>query len=183
MELIIEIFKKIKFCQKTDRIGPDIPFTHWRLYFKSSMISLCKKKFNHFGENSDFRAGAYAVTCSNISIGDNVVIRPNTMIFADKFEEIIIEDNVMMGAGVHFYVNNHKFDRSDIPIINQGYYPSKKVVVKKGAWIGANSIVLSGVTIGQNSVIGAGSIVTKTIPDGVVAVGNPARIIKYLSTE
>ncbi len=182
MSLITEIYKKIKFCKQADRIGPDIPFTHWRLHYKSSMTSLCKKKFHFFGKNADFRAGAYAVTCSQISIGENVVVRPGTMLFADEYEKIIIEDNVMMGAGVHFYVNNHKFDRTDIPIIEQGYYPSKQIRVKEGAWIGANSIILPGVTIGQNSVVGAGSIVTKNVPDFSVAVGSPAKIIKRISS-
>lgn len=180
MGLLTDIYKKIKFCIKTDRIGPDIPFTHWRLHYNSTMISLCKKKFEHFGENADFRAGAYAVKCSNISIGKNVIVRPGTMLFADDFEKIVIQDNVMMGAGVHFYVNNHKFNRIDIPIIDQGYYPSEGIIIKNGAWIGANAIILPGVTIGINSVIGAGSIVTKSIPDYCIAVGNPAKVIKRI---
>jgi acetyltransferase-like isoleucine patch superfamily enzyme len=181
--LILDIYQKIRFCINTDRIGPDIPFTHWRLHFKSTMKELCAKKFKHFGENADFRVGAYAVVCSNISIGKNVVIRPLTMLFADDFEQIVIEDDVMIGAGVHIYVNNHKFDNINTPIINQGYYPSKRVVVKKGAWIGANAIILPGVTIGVNSVVGAGSVVTKSIPDFSVAVGNPAKVIKKITPD
>lgn len=178
--LLKEIYNKIKFCKSADRIGPDMPFTHWKLHFKSSMLRLCRTKFEHFGENADFRAGAYAVHCSNISIGQNVVIRPGTMMFADEFAGIIIEDNVMLGAGVHFYVNNHKFERRDIPLIIQGYYPSKCIVVRDGAWIGANSIILPGVVIGKNSVVGAGSIVTKSVPDFSVAVGVPAKVIKEI---
>jgi acetyltransferase-like isoleucine patch superfamily enzyme len=178
--LIKEIIKKIKFSKIADRIGPDMPFLHWKLYFSSTMISLCKSKFKRFTDTSDFRAGAYAVFCSNISIGENVVIRPNCMLFADDHAEIIIEDNVMMGAGVHFYVNNHKFDRTDIPLIEQGYYPSQSVIVKEGSWIGANSIILPGVIIGKNVVVGAGSIVTKSIPDFCIAVGNPAKIVKKI---
>ena len=103
------------------------------------------------------------------------------MLFADEFAEIIIEDNVMMGAGVHFYVNNHRFDRIDIPLIEQGYYPSESIVIKKGAWIGANAIILPGVTVGENSIIGAGSIVTKPIPDYSIAVGSPAKIIRKIA--
>lgn len=178
-----EIYNKILFCNHADRIGPDMPFSHWRLHFKSTMLKLCKSKFKFFDNSADFRAGAYAVCCSSISIGKNVVIRPSTMIFSDEFAQIIIEDDVMMGAGVHFYVNNHKFDRLDIPLIDQGYYPSENIVVKKGAWIGANAILLPGVTIGKNSVIGAGSIVTKSIPDYCVAVGSPAKIIKKIKSE
>lgn len=178
--LLKEIYKKIVFCKTANRIGPDMPFSNWKLHFRSSMLKLCRNKFKYFGEGADFRAGAYAVHCSNISIGKNVVVRPLTMMFADEFAQVIIEDNVMIGAGVHFYVNNHKFDRRDIPLIEQGYYPSQDILVKRGAWIGANCIILPGVSIGVNSVIGAGSVVTKSIPDFCVAVGNPAKVIKTL---
>jgi acetyltransferase-like isoleucine patch superfamily enzyme len=179
--LIKEIINKIKFSKTADRIGPDMLFSHWKLHFKSTMISLCKTKFKRFTDTSDFRAGAYAVFCSNISIGNNVVIRPTCMLFADEYAEIIIEDNVMMGAGVHFYVNNHKFDKRDIPLIEQGYYPSEDILVKEGAWIGANSIILPGVIIGKNAVVGAGSIVTKSIPDYTVNAGNPVKFIKDIN--
>lgn len=178
--LIREVIEKINFCRYADRIGPDMPFTHWMLHYKSTMMRVCKKKFLSFGEGSDFRAGAYAVYCSQISIGTNVVIRPNTVLMADDYAKIYIENDVMIGMGVHFYVNNHKFDNIDIPISEQGYYPSEDVVVKDGAWIGANAIILPGVTIGRNAVIGAGSVVTKSIPDYCVAVGNPARVIKNI---
>lgn len=178
--MISEIISKIRFCIGADRIGPDIPFTHWRLYFPTTMRALCVKKFKAFGPKADFRPGAYAVVCSRISIGANVVVRPNTMLFSSEDADIILEDNVMMGAGVHIYVNNHRVDRADIPLIDQGYYPAKTVVVKSGAWLGANVIVLPGVTVGRNSVVGAGSVVTKSIPDFSVAVGNPAKVIKTI---
>ena len=178
--LIKEIYKKFVFCIKADRIGPDIPFTHWRLHFSSSMRKLCKSKFKYFDDSADFRPGAYAVGCSNISVGKNVVVRPTTMIFADEFAQVIIEDNVMMGAGVHFYVNNHKFERRDIPLIKQGYYKSQSIIIKEGTWIGANSIILPGVVIGKNSVVGAGSVVTKSLPDYCVAAGVPAKLIKMI---
>lgn len=182
--LIIDIIKKIKYNLGADRIGPDHPFTHWRLYYKKQMLALCKKKFKHFSDTADFRPGAYAVGCSKIEIGSRVVIRPGVMLFGESESlntSIIIEDNVMIGCGVHIYINNHKFNQTDIPLIDQGYYRDEAVVLKNGCWIGANSILLPGVTIGINSVVGAGSIVTKSIQDGVVAVGSPARIIKEIA--
>jgi len=182
--IINDIIKKYRFCKTTDRIGPDIPFTHWKLHFKSSMYKLCKEKFLYFSDTAEFRAGAYAVGCSKISIGSRVVIRPNVMLFGETVIDmdcsILIEDDVMMGSGVHIYVNNHKFDDPNVPLIDQGYYPDQQVVLKKGCWIGANAIILPGVTIGENSVVGAGSIVTKSIPDRVLAVGAPARLLKKL---
>lgn len=182
--LISEIINKYRYCLKADRIGPDMPFTHWKLHFSGTMKKLCKSKFAYFSNSAQFRAGAYAIGCSQISIGNRVVIRPNTMLFGETVLpmklSIIIEDDVMIGSGVHIYVNNHKFDDPTIPIINQGYYPDLQVVLKKGCWIGANTIILPGVTIGENSVVGAGSIVTKSIPKNVVAVGNPTKILKSI---
>jgi acetyltransferase-like isoleucine patch superfamily enzyme len=104
------------------------------------------------------------------------------MLFADEMEEgnIVIEDDVAIGAGVHFYVNDHRFDRIDIPIKYQGYYPSAEIRVCKGAWIGANAIILLGVTIGENAVVGAGSIVTMDVKPFTVVAGNPARLIKTI---
>jgi len=181
--LIIEVIKKIKYNLGADRIGPDHPFTHWRLYYKKQMLSLCKKKFKYFSDTADFRPGAYAVGCSKIEIGNRVVVRPGVMLFGESEslkKSIIIEDNVMMGCGVHIYINNHKFDIPNIPLIDQGYYPDEMVILKNGCWIGANSILLPGVTIGSNSVVGAGSVVTKSVPDGVVVAGCPAKLIKTI---
>ena len=178
---LTDFIKKRKFDKKVDRLGPDIPFTHWKLFFKKSMLKLCKNKFKSFSDTSEFRPGAYAVVCSKISIGKRVVIRPGTMLLADPAENgagITIEDDVLIGSGVHFYVGNHNFENPKIPVIDQGHTASKPILLKKGCWIGANVTILPGVVIGENSVIGAGSVVTKSIPNNVVAVGNPCKVLK-----
>jgi len=147
------------------------------------MLKLCKEKFKYFDDTAEFRPGAYAIGCSKISIGKRVVIRPGTMLFADTRENdigIAIQDNVLIGSCVHFYVTKHNFGNPNYPIIDQGFLDSKSVLIKSGCWIGANVTILPGVTIGKNAVIGAGSVVTKTIPDFVVAVGNPAKIISEI---
>lgn len=180
---IAEVIRKIRHNLSADRIGPDVPFTHWRLHFRSSMLALCKKRFREFHDTADFRPGAYAVGCSRIRIGARVVVRPGSMLFgeSDTLEEsIVVEDDVMMGAGVQIYINNHRFDRLDIPLIDQGYYPDSAVRLKRGCWIGANAILLPGVTVGENSVVGAGSVVTRSIADGVVAAGCPARELRRI---
>jgi galactoside O-acetyltransferase len=56
----------------------------------------------------------------------------------------------------------------------------ERTFIKKGASIGTNSVVLSSVTVGENSIVGAGSVVTKDIPDNVIAVGNPCRVIRKI---
>lgn len=181
--MLFGLYERVEFWMTADRIGPDIPSTHWMLYFKRSMVHLCKQKFKHFHKTAEFRPGAYAIGCSRISIGKRVVIRPCCMLHADtrkKGAGIIIEDDVLIGSNVHIYVDKHTFDNPKISIIDQGYEPSRTVVLKKGCWIGANCTILPGVTVGKNSVVGAGSIVTKSVPPRTVAVGNPARVIKKL---
>jgi acetyltransferase-like isoleucine patch superfamily enzyme len=141
------------------------------------MQRLCKSKFAHFGTGAEFRPGAYAVVCSKISIGDNVVIRPGAMLFADPRPDgagITIEDDVLLGSGVHIYVANHRFSAQSGPIIDQGHDPSRTVVLRRGCWVGANAILLPGVEIGECAVVGAGSVVTKPVAAHLAVAGNPA---------
>lgn len=181
-----EVRERLNFWRDADRIGQEIPTTYWRLYFKSEMHKLCSKKFAAFGTNSEFRPGAFAEACSKIYIGRNVVIRPGTFLFADPTEgggTINIEDNVLIGPGVHFYTNNHSFSNPAIPIFEQGYptpTESDSIIIRKGSWIGAGCIILPGVEIGENSVVGAGSVVTKSILPRTVNVGNPAQVLKKI---
>jgi acetyltransferase-like isoleucine patch superfamily enzyme len=181
-----DLIERIKFWRSADRIGPDILITHWMLYFKSTMRGLCEKKFKCFGNGSEFRPGSYAEACSKISIGENVVIRPGTFLFADPTTgggEIIIEDKVLIGPGVHFYTNNHNFSNPDIPIYDQGYPDTNKnntIILRKGSWIGAGAIILPSVHIGENAVVGAGSIVTKEVLPRSLVAGNPAQLIRNL---
>lgn len=181
-----ELRQRIKFWRTYDRIGPDMALTHWRLYFKSTMRKLCQEKFRAFGERSDFRPGSYAEACSKISIGNDVVIRPGSFLYADMTEgggEIIIEDKVLIGPGVHFYTNNHKFSDASMAIFDQGYPAptlSDSIILRGGCWIGAGSIILAGVEVGENAVVGAGTVVTKSVPPRVVFAGNPGKVIKTL---
>ena len=183
IKMLREIIDRFKYWKFVDRIGPDIPTQHWKLYFKSTMVKYCKLKFLKFTEDSEVRPGVYVFYPSKISIGSRVIVRPGTVLAADEHANIIISDNVMLGMGIHIYVNNHKYGDITKPVIDQGYFPSKNVVIKEGAWIGANSIILPGVEIGENTVIGAGSVVTKSFPKGIVAAGNPAIIIRTLSNQ
>lgn len=176
------LFDKIRFDKNADRLGPDCPFTHWRLFFKKPMRKICQKKFAAFGEGAEFRPYAFAVNCSKIKLGKRVVIRPGSMLFADIRHKdkgfINIEDDVLIGSGVHIYVSNHKFGASGKTVFEQGHFDPENTTLQKGCWVGANAVLLPGVTIGANAVVGAGSIVTKNVPDNTVVVGNPARVIK-----
>lgn len=109
----------------------------------------------------------------NIHIGKNVFINSGC-----KFQDqggIYLDDGVLVGHNVVLCTLNHDMQ----PEKRRGMYP-KPVRIGKNVWIGSNSTILPGVTIGDNAVIGAGSVVTKDIPENAVAVGNPAKIIKTI---
>ena len=91
---------------------------------------------------------------------------------------IFVGDNVMFGPNVTVATAAHPVDPE---LRRQGYQFNKDVHIGENAWIGAGAVILPGVTIGKNTVIGAGSVVTKDIPDNVVAVGNPCRVLREVS--
>ena len=113
---------------------------------------------------------AFVLIENEVFIGDNVTIKSGVQIW----DGITIKDNVCIGPNVTF--TNDKFPRSK----NQNW-ELKKTLIEEGASIGANSTVLPGITIGKNSMIGAGSVVTKDVPENELWLGNPARFVKKLS--
>ena len=106
---------------------------------------------------------------NDVILGDNVTIKSGVFLW----DGIIIEDNVFVGPNVTF--TNDKYPRSK-------QYPEafQKTIIKRGASIGANSTILGGITIGENSMVGAGSLVTKDIPDNELWYGSPARYIRKI---
>ena len=177
--------QRIQFWVTANRLGPDMPLTHWMLHFKSTMRWLCERRLGRFGANAEIRPGSYAVHCQNIFIGERVVIRPGTHLFAtgDADGTIRIGNGVLIGSGVHIYVSNHEFRDTKRLIIDQGHSPSAGVTLEEGCWIGAGAMILPGVTIGKNAVVGAGSIVTKSVLPFTVNAGNPAKMIKRLTDD
>lgn len=91
-------------------------------------------------------------------------------------ENVMIAPNVMLAGG------NHGFERLDIPM----YFQKEKsigIVIGNDVWIGANSVVVDGVVIGNGAIIGAGSVVTSKIPDYAIAIGVPAKVVKFRDTK
>ena len=114
---------------------------------------------------------------SNIFIGNKVFISHHVNLTAHT-STITIKNDVLIGEFTTITTTNHNFNRLDIPINQQGY-SVHPVVINDDVWIGAHVVILSGVTIGKGAVIGAGAVVTKDIPSYAIAIGVPAKVIKY----
>lgn len=103
---------------------------------------------------------------NDVIIGDNVVIKSGVQLW----DGLRVEDNVFIGPNATF--TNDPFPRSKEP------YQLLRTIVKAGATIGANATLLPGITIGEKAMVGAGAVVTKDVPAGVIVIGNPAKIVR-----
>jgi maltose O-acetyltransferase len=112
----------------------------------------------------------------NIAIGDHTYINFDCIIL--DCADISIGDHVLFGPRVGLYAANHALDLTER--MNGGCV-GKPIAIGDNAWLGGDVKVLGGVTIGKGSVIGCGSIVTKDIPEGVVAAGNPCRVLRKIT--
>ena len=113
---------------------------------------------------------------SNIYLGEEFYANHNCVIL--DAAEVHIGDRVMLGPNVQIYSTSHPLDPAERA---SGKECCAAITVGDDCWIGGGAIILAGVSIGKGTVIGAGSVVTKDIPAGVVAAGNPCRIIKTIS--
>jgi acetyltransferase-like isoleucine patch superfamily enzyme len=115
-----------------------------------------------------------------LRIGDDVGISGAIL---DARDNIVIGDRCMLGANCSVLSSDyHPLDAVARHNRVMGAVRTAPVTLEEDVWIGANSLILKGVTIGAGSIVGAGSVITKNIPRGVVVAGNPARIVKTLST-
>lgn len=111
----------------------------------------------------------------DISIGENSSISFNCDIFSGHI--VSIGQNVQMSAYTFLNGGTHRFDRTDVPVIQQER-SARGIIVEDNVWLGANVKVLDGVVIGRDAIVAAGSVVDKDIPPLAVAVGVPARIAR-----
>lgn len=114
----------------------------------------------------------------NIEVGRNLFINYNCTIL--DVAKVNIGDNVLIAPNVSIYTAGHPLHADTR---KTGYEYGIPVTIGDNVWIGGNSIIMPGVTVGCNSVIGAGSVVTKDVPDWTVVAGNPARVIRKITDE
>ena len=109
----------------------------------------------------------------NLHFGNGVYANFNLTVVDDG--DVYVGDKVMFGPNVTIATANHPIESG---LRNQAMQYNKPVHIGENVWIGANTVIVPGVSIGKNSVIGAGSVVTKDIPENVLAVGNPCRVLR-----
>ena len=137
-------------------------------------INFMKEVFAECGDNCyielPFRAnwGGH-----HVHFGSGIYANSNLTIVDDG--HVYIGDKVMFGPNVTIATANHPIEPN---LREKGLQYNKDVYIGENTWIGAGVIIVPGVRVGKNTVIGAGSIVTKDIPDNVVAVGNPCRVLR-----
>ena len=137
---------------------------------------LLKVLLAEVGENCYIEPPLHANWGRNTHLGSNVYANFNLTLVDDT--DIYIGDSVMIGPNVTIATAGHPVDPELRRKVAQFNIP---VRIGNNVWIGADAVILPGITIGDDSVIGAGSIVTKDIPAGVVAVGNPCRVLRPIS--
>lgn len=136
-----------------------------RYWMASRFVEQC-------GKNVNFECGAKFDP--ELVIGDNSGVGVNCVVGGRTY----IGNNVMMGPDCIMYSYSHAHDRLDIPMDQQGFEKPTPIHIGDDVWIGARVIILPGVNIGSHCIIGAGSVVTKDVPDYAIVGGVPAKIIR-----
>lgn len=91
---------------------------------------------------------------------------------------VTLGKHVMMGPEVVIHTQNHRYDRVDIPMCQQGWQDKKPVIIEDDVWLCERAIILPGVKIGKGSIVAAGAVVSKDVPPFAIVAGNPAKIVK-----
>lgn len=114
----------------------------------------------------------------NIEVGENFYANHGLVILDPA--KVLFGDNIFIGPNCSFYTPIHPIDATER---NSYKEYAKQIIVGSNVWFGGNVTVLPDVKIGSNVVIGAGSVVTKDIPDNVVAVGNPCKVLRDITED
>ena len=142
---------------------------------KKGMDCIARTGIKH-KENIYFEPPFHCEYGNHIDVGENFYANVNCIML--DVGKITIGDNVLFGPNVSIYTAGHPIHPESR---NSGYEYGIPVTIGSNVWIGGSCVILPGVSIGNNVVIGAGSVVTKDIPDNVCAAGNPCRVIPEIT--
>lgn len=142
---------------------------------KKGMDCIVRTGIKH-KENIYFEPPFHCEYGNHIEVGENFYANVNCIML--DVGKITIGDNVLFGPNVSIYTAGHPIHPESR---NSGYEYGIPVTIGSNVWIGGSCVILPGVSIGNNVVIGAGSVVTKDIPDNVCAAGNPCRVIREIT--
>ena len=141
--------------------------------YSSSKWEHLAEIFSAYGKNCYIEPPFFCDYGYNIELGNNVYLNVNCVIL--DCLTVKIADFTKLGPNVHLYTVGHPLNNVERRL---GYELAKPISIGSNVWIGGGTIILPGVEIGDHSVIGAGSVVTKSLPDNIIAVGNPCKIIR-----
>lgn len=163
-KLLDEMLKTKELCYEYNNLRPT------EIEKKDELI---KKILGKSGNNIRIEPNFYCDYGYNIFVGDNFYMNYNCVILDGA--KVEFGDNVFIGPNCGFYTAGHPIE---IDLRNKGLEYAKPIKVGDNVWFGGNVVVLPGVTIGNNVTIGAGSVVTKDIPDNSIAYGNPCKKVR-----
>lgn len=161
-------------AEQTARLDRLYDFNHSRPSESAKREALLHEMFAEFGEGSYIEPPFHANWAGkHVHFGRHVYANFNLTVVDDT--HVYVGDYTQFGPNVVLAVAGHPIDPA---LREQGYQYNLPIHIGRNCWIGAGALILPGVTIGDNTVIGAGSVVTRDIPSGVVAVGNPCRVLR-----
>ena len=140
--------------------------------------ALIKEILGKTGENVHIEAPFHCDYGYNIEVGENFFANYNLTVL--DVGKVRIGKNAQIAPNVSIYTAGHPIHPDSR---NSGYEYGIEVTIGDNVWIGGNVCIMPGVTVGDNVVIGAGSVVTKDIPDSVIAVGNPCRVVRAITDD
>ena len=143
---------------------------------QEEQTALLKQILGKTGEHVHIETPFHCDYGYNIEVGENFFANYNFVVL--DVGKVRIGENVQIAPNVSIYTAGHPVHPQSR---NSGYEYGIDITIGNNVWIGGNACIMPGVTIGDNAVIGAGSIVTKDIPDNVIAAGNPCRVLRKIT--